>query len=204
MLHGGIVASMLDEVGGRVVMIGDHTRFTMTAKLEIRYRRPTPLGQPLTVVGRLLRKRGRLATAHADSAGRRQRHGRGRNDAGRPAGRLPDGGRPGSAGLAGVRGVGPCWTQGAMAEKKAAARRSADIRDTSSATSTRTPTPLPPPWAMPGCCASATGRMPLRPGPAHSTRKPPGCSRPLGLEAPRYLMDRLAALRAHRAARCRR
>jgi uncharacterized protein (TIGR00369 family) len=65
-LHGGIVASMLDEAGGRAVMIGDHSRFTMTAKLEIRYRQPTPLGQPLTVVGRLLRMRGRLATAHAE------------------------------------------------------------------------------------------------------------------------------------------
>jgi uncharacterized protein (TIGR00369 family) len=65
-LHGGIVASMLDEAGGRVVMIGDHNRFMMTAKLEIRYRQPTPLGQPLTVVGRLLKTRGRLATAHAE------------------------------------------------------------------------------------------------------------------------------------------
>ena len=65
-LHGGIVASMLDEAGGRVVMIGDHSRFMMTAKLEIRYRRPTPLGQPLAVVGRLLRLRGRLAQAHAE------------------------------------------------------------------------------------------------------------------------------------------
>jgi uncharacterized protein (TIGR00369 family) len=65
-LHGGIVASMLDEAGGRVVMIGDHYHFMMTAKLEIRYRQPTPLGQPLKVVGRLLKMRGRLATAHAE------------------------------------------------------------------------------------------------------------------------------------------
>ncbi|MEP7358001.1 MAG: PaaI family thioesterase [Anaerolineales bacterium] len=65
-LHGGIVASLLDEAGGRVVMIGDHKRFMMTAKLEIRYRQPTPLGQPLTVVGKLLKMRGRLATAHSE------------------------------------------------------------------------------------------------------------------------------------------
>jgi uncharacterized protein (TIGR00369 family) len=65
-LHGGIVASMLDEAGGRVVMIGDHNHFMMTAKLDIRYRQPTPLGQPLRVVGRLLKMRGRLATAHAE------------------------------------------------------------------------------------------------------------------------------------------
>ncbi len=64
-LHGGIVASVLDEVGGRVVMIGDHTLFMMTAKMDVKYRRPTPIGQPLRVVGRLLKRRGRLALAHA-------------------------------------------------------------------------------------------------------------------------------------------
>ncbi len=65
-LHGGIVAAILDEVGGRVVMIGDAQRFMFTAKLEVRYRQPTPLGQTLTVVGRLMRRRGRLAQAHAE------------------------------------------------------------------------------------------------------------------------------------------
>ena len=65
-LHGGIVASILDEAGGRVVMIGDTRHFMLTAKMEVKYRRPTPLGQPLTVVGRLVKQRGRLALAHAE------------------------------------------------------------------------------------------------------------------------------------------
>jgi uncharacterized protein (TIGR00369 family) len=65
-LHGGIIASLLDEVGGRVVMIGDHNHFMMTAKMEIKYRRPTPLGQALSVYGRLVKQRGRLALAHAE------------------------------------------------------------------------------------------------------------------------------------------
>ena len=65
-LHGGIIAAILDEVGGRVVMIGDHTHFMMTAKMDVKYRLPTPVGRPLTVVGRLLKRRGRLATAHAE------------------------------------------------------------------------------------------------------------------------------------------
>lgn len=65
-LHGGIVASLLDEVGGRVVMIGDHHHFMLTAKMEVKYRRPTPLGQALTVYGRLVKQRGRLALAHAE------------------------------------------------------------------------------------------------------------------------------------------
>jgi acyl-coenzyme A thioesterase PaaI-like protein len=65
-LHGGIVAALLDEVGGRVVMIGDHTHLMMTARLDVKYRRPTPLGQPLTVVGRLLMRRGRVALTAAE------------------------------------------------------------------------------------------------------------------------------------------
>ena len=65
-LHGGIVAAALDEAGGRAAMVGDHSRFRMTAKMEVRYRRPTPVGQPLAVVARLLRDRGRLAVAHAE------------------------------------------------------------------------------------------------------------------------------------------
>jgi acyl-coenzyme A thioesterase PaaI-like protein len=65
-LHGGIIAALLDELGGRAAMIGDHARFRMTAKLEIKYRAPTPLDQPLTVRGRLLKDRGRLALTHAE------------------------------------------------------------------------------------------------------------------------------------------
>ena len=65
-LHGGIVASLLDEAGGRVVMIGNHNHFMMTAKIEVKYRHPTPIGQPLTITGRLVKQRGRLALAHAE------------------------------------------------------------------------------------------------------------------------------------------
>lgn len=65
-VHGGIVASALDEAGGRVVMIGDHNHFMLTAKMDIRYRRPTPIGEPLRVVGRLLQRRGRLALTKAE------------------------------------------------------------------------------------------------------------------------------------------
>lgn len=65
-LHGGIIAALLDEGGSRAAMIGDHQHFMMTARLEVKYRRPTPTGQPLTVYGRLLTRRGRLATAVAE------------------------------------------------------------------------------------------------------------------------------------------
>lgn len=62
-LHGGITASALDEVVGRAAMAGDHLRFMFTAKLDIRYRQPIPLGQMLTLKGKLLRRRGKLAFA---------------------------------------------------------------------------------------------------------------------------------------------
>lgn len=65
-VHGGVVAAILDEVGGRTVMIGDHLRFFMTAKMDIKYRRPVPVGSPLRAVGRLVKQRDRVATAHAE------------------------------------------------------------------------------------------------------------------------------------------
>ena len=59
-VHGGIVASMLDEIAGRAAMQGNPERFMMTAKLQVRYRKPVPIGQPLRLVGWLSRRRGRL------------------------------------------------------------------------------------------------------------------------------------------------
>lgn len=65
-VHGGIVASMLDEIAGRAAMQGDSGRFMMTAKLEVRYRKPVPIGQPLRLIGRLSRRRGRLTDVQGE------------------------------------------------------------------------------------------------------------------------------------------
>jgi len=65
-VHGGIVASMLDEIAGRAAMIGDHTHFRLTAKLNIRYRRPVPVGETIRLIGWIVDDRGRLATARAE------------------------------------------------------------------------------------------------------------------------------------------
>lgn len=62
-VHGGIVAAMLDEVCGRAHMQGDPPRFMFTARLEVRYRRNVPVGEPLRLVGRAGKSRGRMATA---------------------------------------------------------------------------------------------------------------------------------------------
>ncbi len=66
MLHGGIVATLLDEISGRSHMgPADCPRFMYTAKLEVKYRRNVPIGKPLKIVGRAGRDRGRSAEAWA-------------------------------------------------------------------------------------------------------------------------------------------
>jgi len=63
--HGGIVAALLDETAGRAVLMdGDIDRLMVTARLNIRYRKPTPTGKQITVVGwvdRDSRSRARVA-----------------------------------------------------------------------------------------------------------------------------------------------
>jgi len=62
-VHGGIVAAMLDEAAGRSLMNGNQPRFMYTAKLEIRYRKNVPVGQPLRLVGKATKSKSRSATA---------------------------------------------------------------------------------------------------------------------------------------------
>ena len=52
-VHGGIVATILDETAGRALIIhtGDVNTFFATARLEVRYRRPAPTDTPLVAVG---------------------------------------------------------------------------------------------------------------------------------------------------------
>ena len=62
-VHGGIVAALLDEVVARVAMIGDPHHFMMSVKLEVKYRHPVPTETALTAVGRIVKLRGRLGKA---------------------------------------------------------------------------------------------------------------------------------------------
>lgn len=63
-LHGGITTALLDEVLGRAAIARD--LWVATAKLEVRYRHPIPLGRPITIRGELTRVRSRAVEGRAE------------------------------------------------------------------------------------------------------------------------------------------
>ena len=52
-LHGGVAASILDEVIGRAIQIGDPDIWGVTTDLKLKYRKPLPLNCELKTVGRI-------------------------------------------------------------------------------------------------------------------------------------------------------
>ena len=66
-LHGGIVGALIDEISGRALMGSDpmNPRFMFTARLEVKYRKNVPIGQPLKIIGRAGKSRSRSAEAWA-------------------------------------------------------------------------------------------------------------------------------------------
>ena len=66
-LHGGIVAALIDEISGRAHMGSDpqNPRFLFTGKLEVKYRKNVPVGKLLKIVGKTTRSRGKVAEAWA-------------------------------------------------------------------------------------------------------------------------------------------
>lgn len=60
-VHGGIVAAMLDEVSGRTMLRGDPPRWMVTAKLDIRYRKPVPTETRIYLEGRAKEDNGKVA-----------------------------------------------------------------------------------------------------------------------------------------------
>jgi len=63
-VHGGIVTALLDEVLGRVAIAAE--RWMMTGRLNIRFRQPIPLGEPLTVVGAVVNWKKRILEARGE------------------------------------------------------------------------------------------------------------------------------------------
>ena len=68
-VHGGVIAAMLDEVTARVHMGGDPPRFMFTARLDVRYRKNVPIGQPLRIVGHAGKSKERTAIAQGEIFG---------------------------------------------------------------------------------------------------------------------------------------
>jgi uncharacterized protein (TIGR00369 family) len=69
-VHGGIVASLVDEALGRVHMGSPNDpRFMFTARLTVNYRKPVPTGQPIKVVAQALKSKRRSATSTAQVLG---------------------------------------------------------------------------------------------------------------------------------------
>jgi acyl-coenzyme A thioesterase PaaI-like protein len=66
-LHGGIVAAIIDEISGRAHMGSDpmDPRFMFTAKLEVKYRKNVPVGKLLKVIGKAGKSKPRYAEAWA-------------------------------------------------------------------------------------------------------------------------------------------
>ena len=59
--HGGVSAAILDEVVGRAIMAHyNQETFGVTLDLQVKYKKPVPLGVELKVVGRITKDRGRI------------------------------------------------------------------------------------------------------------------------------------------------
>jgi acyl-coenzyme A thioesterase PaaI-like protein len=73
MVHGGILATILDETMGRAILSESdepreitQERFMFSAKIEVRYRKPVPLDQEFTARGRIEKDRERMAMASGE------------------------------------------------------------------------------------------------------------------------------------------
>jgi acyl-coenzyme A thioesterase PaaI-like protein len=68
-VHGGIIATMLDEVTSRTIFKGNPPRYVVTARLSIRYRKPVPVEVKLRLTGRVVEDKGRVITVAGEIQG---------------------------------------------------------------------------------------------------------------------------------------
>lgn len=66
-VHGGIVSTMLDEAMGGYIyeLSGQHS---VTARIDVRYRRPTPIGEELTITAWIDSKKSKFVKMKAEVA----------------------------------------------------------------------------------------------------------------------------------------
>lgn len=66
-VHGGILATILDETSGRAVLLDNNfERLMVTLKMEIVYKKNTPTNTPLKAVGRVLKDGGSRAQVEGE------------------------------------------------------------------------------------------------------------------------------------------
>ena len=66
-VHGGILATILDETSGRAILLNnDFSRLMVTLKMEVVYKHNTPTHTPLKAVGRILRDGGSRAQVEGE------------------------------------------------------------------------------------------------------------------------------------------
>jgi acyl-coenzyme A thioesterase PaaI-like protein len=65
-VHGGVIMTILDEILGRAAMVKNHNNFMVTARLSVRIRKSIPVGDTLTIRGRVDREKGAFAFATAE------------------------------------------------------------------------------------------------------------------------------------------
>ncbi len=63
-LHGGIISTLLDEAMGRVLVQQEVWAFT--GRLDVKFGKPVPLDQELTIIGELTRSRSRAYEARGE------------------------------------------------------------------------------------------------------------------------------------------
>ena len=56
--HGGLVATLLDEIMAKAVLA--KRKYGMTVEMSVRYKKAVTVGQPLRLVARITRERGRI------------------------------------------------------------------------------------------------------------------------------------------------
>lgn len=70
-VHGGIIAAALDEAATRTVLgANGSNRMVVTASLEVRYRKPVPVGAALHLTGTLKEDKGEIIIASSSIADR--------------------------------------------------------------------------------------------------------------------------------------
>ena len=65
--HGGIIATLLDEVMIKAILAGDI--YAVTAEITVRYHRPVSVGDKLNFAGRVTRSKGRIYFTEGEVVG---------------------------------------------------------------------------------------------------------------------------------------